>query len=392
MLEVLILKPEAFGLDISDLSLKIIKLKKIKNGFDLATFGEQNLKPGIIKGGEIKDEKALSEVIKEALNKVQGEKLKTKYVIASLPEEKAFLQVIQMPRMSEEELKSAVIYEAENYIPLPIEEVYLDSQVIPPVYNHLDHFDVLIAALPKKTVDPYLSVLKMAKLEPVSLEIESLSISRALIKGEVSAFPVLLIDLGATRTSFIIFSGHSLRFTSSIPVSSGNFTEIISKTLGVDLAEAEKLKIKYGLEEKIQINKIKKGTEKKTDYNPPTASSRSQSERAPRGKIFEALIPPLVDLIQQIERHLDYYQTHASHEHLPPNGKGVSKILLCGGGANLKGLPELLSLELKIPVELGNPWINILPTSLKELPDLPLEKSLAFTTAIGLALRGIKSQ
>ena len=142
----------------------------------------------------------------------------------------------------------------------------------------------------------------------------------------------------------------------------------------------------------IQINKIKKGTEKKTDYNPPTASSRSQSERAPRGKIFEALIPPLVDLIQQIERHLDYYQTHASHEHLPPNGKGVSKILLCGGGANLKGLPELLSLELKIPVELGNPWINILPTSLKELPDLPLEKSLAFTTAIGLALRGIKSQ
>ena len=372
MLEVLILKPEAFGLDISDLSLKIIKLKKIKNGFDLATFGEQNLKPGIIKGGEIKDEKALSEVIKEALNKVQGEKLKTKYVIASLPEEKAFLQVIQMPRMSEEELKSAVIYEAENYIPLPIEEVYLDSQVIPPVYNHLDHFDVLIAALPKKTVDPYLSALKMAKLEPVSLEIESLSISRALIKGGIATVPVLLIDLGATRTSFIIFSGHSLRFTSSIPVSSGSFSEIISKTQGVDLAEAEKLKIKYGLEEKIQI-KIKNGIEKKTE----------------RGKIFEALIPPLVDLIQQIKRYLDYYQTHASHEHLPPNGKGVSKILLCGGGANLKGLPELLSLELKIPVELGNPWINILPASLKELPDLPLEKSLAFTTAIGLALRGI---
>ena len=373
MFGILTLKPEAFGLDISDLSLKIIKLKKIKNGFDLASFGEEKIKPGIIKGGEIKDEKALSEVIKEALIKVKGEKLKTKYVVASLPEEKAFLQVIQMPRMSEEDLKSAVIYEAENYIPLPIEEVYLDSQVIQPVHNHLDHFDVLIAALPEKTVDPYLSVLKMARLEPVSLEIESLSISRALIKGGVATFPVLLIDLGATRTSFIIFSGHSLRFPSSIPVSSGNFTEIIAKALGVDLSEAEKLKIKYGLEEKIQI-KIKNGTEKKTG----------------RGKIFEALIPPLVDLIQQIKRYLDYYQTHASHEHLPPNGKGVSKILLCGGGANLKGLPELLSLELKIPVELGNPWVNILPESLKEVPELPLEKSLAFTTALGLALCGIK--
>ncbi|PIP24674.1 MAG: hypothetical protein COX33_00685, partial [Candidatus Nealsonbacteria bacterium CG23_combo_of_CG06-09_8_20_14_all_36_125] len=106
-------------------------------------------------------------------------------------------------------------------------------------------------------------------------------------------------------------------------------------------------------------------------------------------EIFEALIPALVDLTQQIKRYLEYYQTHASHEHLPPDGKGVSKILLCGGGANLKGLPELLSLELRIPTELGNPWINILAEG-KKVSKLPFEKSLSYTTAIGLALRGIK--
>jgi len=375
MLEYLTLKPKAFGLDISDLSLKIIKLKKRKTFFDLASFGEEKIKPGIIKGGEIKDEKALAEIIKEALTKVKGEKLKTKYVVASLPEEKAFLQVIQMPRMSEEDLKSAVIYEAENYIPLPIEEVYLDSQIVPPAYNHLDHFDVLIAALPKKTVDPYISCLKLTGLRPEALEIESLAIARALIKNEVTSFPVLLIDLGATRTRFIIFSGQSIRFTSSIPVSSQNFTEIISKALTVNLAEAERLKIKLGLEEKIK-REIKKD---------------KIERRHLRGQVFEALVPALVDLTQQIKRYLSYYQTHASHEHLPPNGKGVSKILLCGGGANLKGLPELLSIELKIPVELGNPWGNILPESLTEVPELPLEKSLSYTTALGLALRGIKT-
>jgi len=375
MLEYLTLKPKAFGLDISDLSLKIIKLKKRKTFFDLASFGEEKIKPGIIKGGEIKDEKALAEIIKEALTKVKGEKLKTKYVVASLPEEKAFLQVIQMPRMSEEDLKSAVIYEAENYIPLPIEEVYLDSQIVPPAYNHLDHFDVLIAALPKKTVDPYISCLKLTGLRPEALEIESLAIARALIKNEVTSFPVLLIDLGATRTRFIIFSGQSIRFTSSIPVSSQNFTEIISKALTVNLAEAERLKIKLGLEEKIK-REIKKD---------------KIERRHLRGQVFEALVPALVDLTQQIKRYLSYYQTHASHEHLPPNGKGVSKILLCGGGANLKGLPELLSIELKIPVELGNPWGNILPESLTEVPELPLEKSLSYTTALGLALRRIKT-
>jgi len=379
MLDFLTLKPEAFGLDISDLSLKIISLKKKGDFLTLASFGEIKVKPGIIKEGEIKDEEKLAETIKEAIKKVKGEKLKTKYVVASLPEEKAFLQVIQMPKMSEEDLQSAVIYEAENYIPLPIEEVYLDSQIVPPVCNHLDHFDILLAALPKKTVDPYLSSLKKAGLQPKTLEIESLSITRALIKDEVTTSPVLLIDLGATRTSFIIFSGHSLRFTSSIPVSSGSFNEIISKSLGVSFTEAEKLKIKYGLEEKIEL-KIKNGTKVKRE----------------RGKIFEALIPALVDLVQQIKRYLGYYQTHASHEHLPSptntlaGDKGVSKILLCGGGANLKGLIELLTLELKIPVELADPWVNILLKGQRELPELSFEKSLGYATALGLALRGIK--
>ena len=373
MLKFLTLKSEAFGLDISDLSLKIIKLKKRGKTFDLVSFGEEEIKPGIIKSGEIRDEEKLAEIIKEALPKVKGEKIKTKYVIASLPEEKAFLQVIPMPKMTEEDLKSAVIYEAENYIPLPIEEVYFDSQIVLPVHNHLDHFDVLIAALPKKTVNPYFSSLKKAGLEPWALEIESQAIARALIKDEVSPSPVLLIDLGQTRTSFIIFSGYSLRFTSSIPVSAGSFTEIISKVLKISSVEAERLKIKYGLEESIKLEiKVEKSETRKK-----------------RGEIFEALIPALVDLTQQIKRYLEYYQTHASHEHLPPDGKGVSKILLCGGGANLKGLPELLSLELRIPTELGNPWINILAEG-KKVSKLPFEKSLSYTTAIGLALRGIK--
>lgn len=365
-MEFLALKPGAFGLDISDLSLKIISLKKKRGFLALSSFYEQDIKPGIIREGEIRDEESLIKIIKEALPKVRGEKLKTKYVVASLPEEKSFLQVIQMPRIPEEDLKSAVIYEAENYIPLPIEEVYLDSQIVPPLANHLDHFDVLIAALSKKIVDPYLTCLKKAGMIPKVLEIESQAIARALVKKEVSPFPLLLMDLGATKTSFIIFSGYSLRFTGSIPVSSQKFTEAISKNLNIDLNEAEKLKIKYG------IKKEEKNGESK--------------------RIFEALVPALTDLVEQIKKYLSYYQTHTSHEHLPPNGKVVAKIFLSGGGANLKGLSDFFSSEFKTPVELSNPWINILPQPLKEVPELPYQESLRYTTALGLALRGMKEK
>jgi len=355
----LTLKPEAFGLDISDLSLKIVKLKKKRDLFSLASFGETEIKPGIIEGGEIKNVEALGKIIKEAVSKVKGEKIKTKYVVCSLPEEKAFLQIIQMPMMKEEELKKAVYFEAENYIPLPMEEVYLDYQIVKPAVDHLDHFDVLIMAMPKKIIDPYVLALKKAGLIPQVLEIESQAIARALVKNFVSPFPLLLIDLGATRSSFIIFSGYSLRFTSSISVSSQKFTNLIAKNLKIDLKEADKLKIKSGLKE--------------------------------GEKIFEILSPLLKNLIKEIKICLFYYHTHIHHEHLPLDGKEVEKIYLCGGGANLKNLTNFLSPELKIPVELGNPWSNILPEPLKEVPELSYEKSLAFTTALGLALRGIES-
>jgi len=383
-MEFLSLKPEAFGLDISDLSLKIIKLKKgplrRRGVLSLSSFGEAAIPAGIIEGGEIQDTEELAKIIKRAVNTVKGEKIKTKEVITSLPEEKAFLQVIQLPKMTEEELEKAVRFEAENYIPLPIEEAYLNFQIVQPLYNHLDHLDVLIAALPKKTIDPYVVSIKKAGLLPVVFEIESQAISRALVKNEVSPSPILLIDLGATRTSFIIFSGYSLRFTSSILVSSQKFTTAIAEAMNINFLEAEKLKQKYGLEIPKEVRLRKKAE-----------NIQFEKEIIENKKIFNALIPPVIDLIEQIKKHLSYYQTHATHEHLPPNGRGlVTKIFLSGGGANLKGLTDILSLELKIPVEMGNPWINILPEPLKEVPELSYEKSLAFTTALGLALRGIK--
>ncbi len=362
MIEFLSLKPKAFGLDFSDLSLKIVKLKKKGKFLRLASWGEIEIKPGIIEEGEIKDEKALVEIIKEGLNQVKGERLKTKNVIASLPEKKAFLQVIQMPKMQEEELKTAVLFEAENYIPFPIEEVYLDFQIVPPVCNHLDHLDVLIAALLKKTVDPYFSCLKKAGLSPRALEIESQSVSRALIKNGMSPFPVYIIDFSRSRASFIIFSGYSLRFTSSIPISSQKLTEAISRTLKVDLIKAEKLKLKYGLQ------------------TPKTAENK---------KIFEAMIPVLTDLVEQIKVYIRYYHTYVSHEHLSPDSRKIERFFLCGEGANLKGLVDFLSSELKILVEFGNPWVNILSEPLKEIPDLPFEESLGYTTTLGLALRGV---
>lgn len=363
------LTQEAFGLDISDLSLKIAKLKKQGERLKLASFAKTKIAKGIIEKGKIKNEKKLVEVIKKGIAEVKGEPIKTKYVVASLPEEKAFLDVIQMPPLPEEELGPAVRYQAENYIPLSIKDAYLDFKPVQAYHNHPKILEVLIGAVPKTIVDSYTRTLKLAGLQPKILEIESMAIVRALIKKETAARPLLIIDFGQTRTSFIIFSGYSLRFTSTIPISSQGLSEIVAANLNISFARAEELKLKYGLSGEKHCRRFR----------------RRKGEQC---KVFEAMIPALTDLAEQIKILLDYYHSHAPRQTILHDGKEMSKILLCGEGSLLKGLVEFLNSHLKMPVELGDPRVNI-ASSKSGSVKLPFKESLGYATALGLALRGV---
>lgn len=359
--EFLSLRRQAFGLDLSDLSFKVAQLSRKGKFFHLDCAAAFSIPQNHIEAGEIKDIKGTGEVLREGISKIK--KLRTNYVVCSLPEEQAFLQAIQMPRMQVEEVKKAILFEAENYIPLSLKDVYLDFEVIQLPQEQNAHMDILIVAVPKRVVDSYLICLEEAQLRPVALEVESFAVARALVKGQKIATPVLLLDLGATRTGFSIFCGASLRFTASIPVSGRNFSEAIAKSLNTGIPQAEDLKMAYGLAER----KKKIGKE-----------------------VFGALMPVFIELTREIRKYLEYYKSHFSHEHLPSGKEGVERVYLCGGGANLKGFPSLLASELKLPVELGNPWTNILPDPIQEVPEISREASLVYTTALGLALRGVQ--
>ena len=286
MIDLLTLKPETFSLDISDYSLKFAQLKKARGQFSLSMIGESIIPDGLIEDGEIKKADDLKKMIAEASKVIQGGKLKTKYVIASLPEERAFLQVIQLPRIKREEVFHAIAFEAENYIPYPLETVYLDFQIISQQEN-ADHLDVLIVALPKNIVESYLDVLQGAGLKPRALELESLGISRALIAGEISSVPVLLVDLGASRTSFMVFSGKSLRFTASLPISSRMLCSALAKSLNIHEKKAEIIKNQYGVAAKEGDGLI----------------------------VQKTLLPIIQELAEQMQKYLGYYESHSSHQH-----------------------------------------------------------------------------
>ena len=345
----------AFGLDISDFSIKIAQLKKKGKGFKLVSFNRTSIPEGAIEEGAIKKEEKLIEIIKKSLSEAKGKSIKTPYAVCSLPEQHAFVKIIQLPKMNLSELKEAVQWETEANIPLSLEEVYLDWQIIPSE-KRIDHLNILINAVPKEIVDEYLQVLRGADIEPVVFEVESVATARSLIKNEYSPEPVLIIDLGFNRTSFIIFAENSVRFTSSVPISNREMINDIAQKLKISQKQAQLLKFKIGLD------KEKDG-----------------------GKAFNALLPSFTRLIYKIEDCINFHKEHCQKEY--GCQKDISKIILCGGGAYLKNLPEYLSARLKTSVSLGNPWANIDKIDKK---DTSIKDPLAYSTALGLALRGAK--
>lgn len=352
--------PSAFGLDLSDFSLKIAQLKKRGKFFELRSYNRVSLPEGLIEEGVIKKEDKLIETIKKSINNIKGESLKTPYVVCSLPEQHGFIKVIRLPMMNLDEVHQAIKWEAEANIPYSLDEVYLSWQVISSE-KKTDHLDVLVSAAPKSLVDKYLEVLRAAGLEPAVFEIESVATIRSLIKDELASKPILIIDLGFNRTSFIIFSGRSIQFTSSIStVSTREMLEAIGKKLNTSLKEP-------------QLSRFKIGSEK------------DETQR----EIFNALLPSLTKLIGKIKDCIVFHE-ESSQQNKELQGN-IGEIILCGGGVHLKGLSQYLSSRLNIPVKLGNPWFNI-PYSKNKIPAIPYDESPDYATVLGLALRGVETK
>lgn len=351
-------KKLAFGLDLSDRSLKIVQFEKQGDELSLSCFIKKDIPKGIVQEGLIKNEEELVNILKNSLREIGGGALKNKRVVCSLPEEKVFIRVIQLPLMKEEEVANAVHWEAEAHIPLSVNEVYMDWQIIEPITNHLNHIDILVAAVPRDLVRSYLSFLKKSGLQPIALEPESVAVVRSLMRPNDNK-PTIIIDLGATGTNFVVFSAGAIRFTSHIRISGQLLRDTLVKDLKVDKKEAQQLKIKVGLD------KTKE-----------------------KGKVHQALKPVVDDLIEQISEYIDFYHNNTTHIHAPK--KKIEQVLLCGGDSLLINFSSYLEQRLKISVEVINPLKNILTAGVKSKTTsgqiFSKKNVLIYNTAIGLAL------
>jgi type IV pilus assembly protein PilM len=345
----------AFGLDISDVSIKVMELAKKNKSLYPVAVSEAPLSSGVIVNHMIVNEAKLAENIKKAV--LAARHVSTNYVVVSIPESKSFVRVLQMQKMPEEEITTSLPFEVEQNIPVPVDLVYMDWQILRTLPDSLE---ILVTATPRDYVDSLVSTLKVAGLKPMALELESQAMARSLVGGEYLKAGVLIVDISSMQTSFVVVEQGSLEYTSSMPIGGNAFTESVARNLNMALPDAEQAKIAQGL-----VADIKKGN------------------------IRQAILPLLDNIIDEVRNVMKFHEEHAD------NHTQISKIILCGGSSRLPGMSDYFSARMNLgstrsvgQVVLGNPWINILDPSKEKLP-ITIEESLSYSTVAGLALRGV---
>jgi type IV pilus assembly protein PilM len=339
--------PPYFGLDISDLSIKVLQMSHHGKYDYVQGVASEKVRPGLIKSGDVLDVELVAEVIKGVREKAG---ISAKNVICSLPESKSFLRIVTIPKMDESEVAEAIKWEIEAVIPLSIDQVYYDWQILnKKITGSKNQMDVIVVAVSKKYVDDFNVVLQKSGLVAYGFEIESVAQSNSLLRSDEKGITTMIIDIGDKSTSFLITVDNIPVFTSSIPLSSESLTKAIEQTFGVSYDEAEKIKIIHGI-----------GSVLKNDH------------------VFQATQSVVENFAKEAQKSIEFYLTGLGYS------KEIDSIIMCGGGAKTKGLAPFLSRKLGYNIKLGDPWINV---NLKGVPPINREDSVQYATVIGLATK-----
>lgn len=341
-------KGSLLGIDIGSHAAKIVQVRHSGRGVDVVGYGHVSFSPESVVEGIVVDPEALAKIIKPVLDN-KDNKFSAKRVAGALPVSRVFTRLLQLPALEGKDLDEAVRTEAEQSIPIPPTDLYIDYEVIGHTKTDKgdERVDVLMAAAPRAIADSYVRLFKALGLDIATLEVSLMSVTRSITSATKSTGPTLVVDFGSASADLAVHDG-AIRFTGTIAGGGDQITATLVKNLGITAEQANEIKYKFGI--------------------------------GPSGlqqKVLEALDPLLKSLVTEIKKATKYYQDRAV------NKAQISNVIATGGSSNMPGLLEYLAKALNVDVMLANPWDNL---NLKHVkPVDPLEAPL-FTTAIGLAL------
>jgi len=338
-------KRSTVGLDIGSSSIKVVEISHDRSGDRLVNYGVSEPLSEAIVDGEIMDRQLVHEAIS---NLLESRQIKTKIVATAVSGRAVIVKKILMDRLSEEDAKEAIQWEAEQHVPYDINDVSLDFQIINPNIEQ-KKMQVLLVAAKKDMIQSHADIIREAGLTPAIIDVDSFAIQNA-IEANYDFRPdevVVLVNIGAEITNVNIIENQVPHFTKDLSVGANAFVEGIQR--------------RYNVSQNDALNALRGRGDSKIDVAP----------------IIQAACE---DLSVQLDRAIAYLKSSGDADK-------VDRIILSGGSARVPGLKEFLNIRHQVPVEVANPLqkMNYDPGLFSG--DDAQNVAPVLTVAIGLALR-----
>lgn len=321
--------------------MQVARTKKSAHvvGYGTASFDASAIDDGVIVKPEI-----IAQATKELFQDGFVGQLTTRRAAIAIPSYRSYSRSMQLPKLNGKELRQAVELEAEQYIPVPLKELYLDYTI---TAERDGQYELFAVAVPRKVVDSYVTLSRVMGMEPILIETTMAAAARLFSIDLNSDVTTVIIDFGSLTADIAIVDKTTL-VTGTVPAGGLVFTHLIRDKLKVTEAEAGFIKTKYGM-----------------------GVSKKQQE------IIEALQPTLQKIVAEIRRMSRYYEERYGTE------RKIDQVVILGGGANMPGLGDYLTNALRMPVRSQNPW-TVLDYKGLQPPTGP--DRLMYATVAGLSL------
>lgn len=341
-------KKDLIGIDIGSTSIKLVKLKGGKGGYELEHVGIAPLPSEAIVDNSLMGTSAIVDALKSLFAGLGVKTLKD--AASSVSGNSVIIRKISLSAMSPEALEEEIQWEAEQYIPFDINDVNIDFQMLEPDENDPSRMFVLLVASKKDIVNDYQSVFAEAGLKLVLVDVDVFAVQNAFeLNYDLDSESIYaLVNIGANMMNLNVVKGGYSLFTRDVQMGGALYTEDLQKKMNISSDDAEKLKV--------------------------SATTNSSAD------ILESIARVNDTLSLEIRRSLDFYNSNAVE------GK-ITKVFLSGGGSKTLNLFKAVTERLNLPVEVVNPFNRIKCDAKKFEKEFLDEISPLMVVAVGLASR-----
>lgn len=334
-----------FGLDIGTSAVRLVELSGSGNAKSLVRYAYAPIDPKISQSDSRADQQKLAQAIKELVGQA---KVSTSNVAVGIASNRVFTTVVDLERLSPNELAKSIRLQADSLIPTPLATSKLDWALLGDSPVDKTKVEVLISSVSNDVTEGRLDMLESIGLNVVAFEPDNLALARSTLAADVT-LPQMVVDIGNRSTDIVVCMNGAPRLARSVPTGSEAIIRAAMQNLNIDDKQAEQFVFKFGL-----------------------------SKEKLEGQIYQAIIGSIEMLTTEIEKSMKFVSARY------PETK-LDRIIVTGGASALPEFPLYLANKFGVNVEIGNAWRNISFPSSRQNELLAVSNH--FAVAAGLAER-----